>query len=208
VSATPSRAGFFGNSINNRVKSVFLLTDTRNPDGIKSGLDVSCTEKREPLLVRGFAMFGFGLPVVRFVDEPLWKPAGREKWKGAAEQPEPQKFKVLVVDDEHLVADTITKILELYDFRAIAAYGGRSALELAKKIEPDYLLTDVRMPEMNGVELAIAIRNLLPKTRILLFSGHAGVSDIIMQAGQQGHEFELVSKPIHPEKLIEILRKR
>ena len=61
---------------------------------------------------------------------------------------------------------------------------------------------------MNGVELAIAVKNLLPKTKVLLFSGHAGVSDIITQAGQQGHEFELVSKPIHPEKLIEILRNR
>ncbi len=153
-------------------------------------------------------MLGFGLPAVRLADEPLRKPAATEEWKGTVEQPEPQNFMVLVVDDERLVADTITEILKLYDFRAVAAYGGRSALELAKKIEPDYLLTDVRMPEMNGVELAIAVKNLLPKTKVLLFSGHAGVSDIITQAGQQGHEFELVSKPIHPEKLIEILRNR
>lgn len=158
--------------------------------------------------VQGAWMFGYVPPAVRLAGDCPCGSAAAQDRETTIEQSELEKPKVLVVDDEHLVADTITEILELYNFRAFAAYGGRSALELARKIEPDYLLTDVKMPEINGVELAIAVKNLLPSTKIFLFSGHAGVSRILSEARQQGHEFELVVKPIHPEKLIEILRKK
>jgi len=87
------------------------------------------------------------------------------------------------------------------------AYDGQTALELAAKLHPDILLTDVVMPEMNGIELAVAIFRLLPQTRILLISGQAGTIGLLEKARQDGHAFELVAKPIHPMKLIEHLRK-
>ncbi len=130
---------------------------------------------------------------------------GKRRTNG--EQAEQHKAKVLVVDDQHLIVDTITEILEIYNFQAFAAYDGESALALAATIKPDYLLCDVLMPGMNGVELAIAVKGLLPCTRILLFTGQAGTSGILHQAAEEGHEFQVIPKPIHPEKLIEILRK-
>ena len=72
---------------------------------------------------------------------------------------------MLVVDDQRLIVDTIVEILESYNFRAFAAYDGESALALAARIRPDVLLADVLMPGMNGVELAIAVRSLLPSTQ-------------------------------------------
>lgn len=113
---------------------------------------------------------------------------------------------VLVVDDEETLANTTVEILNMSGFCAFVAYDGQTALELAAKLHPDILLTDVVMPEMNGIELAVAITKVLPKTQILLISGQAGTIDLLEKARQDGHAFELVAKPIHPAKLIEHLR--
>ncbi len=114
---------------------------------------------------------------------------------------------VLVVDDEETVANTTIEILNMSGFCAFVAYDGQTALELAAKFHPDILLTDVVMPGMNGIELAIAINKLLPQTQILLISGQAGTLDLLEKARTEGHAFDLVAKPIHPLKLIEQLKK-
>ncbi len=128
----------------------------------------------------------------------------RKEKKEAEGQPCPS---VLVVDDEETVANTTVEILNLAGFCAFVAYDGQMALELAAKFHPDILLTDVVMPGMNGVELAVAISKLLPRTRILLISGQAGTIDLLERARGGGYSFELVAKPIHPLKLIERLNK-
>jgi CheY-like chemotaxis protein len=124
--------------------------------------------------------------------------------------PAPQKslLKVLVVDDEKLIADTITEILKRNGFNAIGAYSGEQALQIAHRFSPDYLLADVLMPFMNGVELAITIRKISTATRILLFSGHANSADLLNEARRRGHQFDVVAKPIHPEKLMRLLREK
>lgn len=116
--------------------------------------------------------------------------------------------RVLIVDDERLIADTCAEILEGAGFDTRTAYDGWAALEMVRGFQPDYLLTDVLMPRVNGVELAIYVSKMLPAARILLFSGQAGISEILLQGNEQGYEFELVAKPIHPIKLIERLRQR
>ena len=113
------------------------------------------------------------------------------------------KPRILVVDDEMLIADTCAEILALAGFDVRKAYEGFTALEIASQFRPDYLLTDVLMPQMNGVELAIWIRKTLPSAKILLFAGQAGISEILLRAQEQGYEFEVLAKPIHPIKLIE-----
>lgn len=114
---------------------------------------------------------------------------------------------ILVVDDEERLANTMTEILNISGFCAFTAYEGRTALEIVGEIQPDYLLTDVVMPEMNGVELAIAVRQMLPETTILLFSGQAGTIDLLEQARANGHDFEVLEKPMHPVRLIEHLKR-
>jgi CheY-like chemotaxis protein len=127
---------------------------------------------------------------------------------GAPAEPQPGRQKVLVVDDQKLIADTISEVLDGAGFHVIVAYDGWSALEAAARFHPDCLLSDVLMPRMNGVELAIAIRKMLPAARILLFSGQAGISEVLLAGQKQGFEFDLIPKPIHPLRLIERLKEQ
>lgn len=120
--------------------------------------------------------------------------------------PRAREPRVLVVDDEKRIADSLCEILQSSGFQAIAAYDGWTALDAAARFNPDYLLSDVLMPRMNGVELAIAIRQACPKAKILLFSGQAGISEILEDGKKRGFTFDLVSKPIHPLKLVEMLK--
>jgi CheY-like chemotaxis protein len=119
-----------------------------------------------------------------------------------------RKPTVLVVDDQQMIADTTTLVLNQSGFRAERAYGGQSALQMALNLKPDYLLTDIVMPGMNGVELAICVRRQLPATVIVLFSGQAGITDLLREAKDGGYEFNLLAKPIHPEKLLEYLKRK
>jgi CheY-like chemotaxis protein len=114
--------------------------------------------------------------------------------------------RVLVVDDERLLAETTAAILRGSGFNTKTAYDGFGALEMAAWFHPDYLLSDIMMPGMNGVELAIAITKLFPTTKILLFSGQAGIADILENSKAKGFEFPLLAKPVHPLKLIEELK--
>jgi CheY-like chemotaxis protein len=123
-----------------------------------------------------------------------------------SKQPQRSLPKILVVDDEKRIADTLSEILEMSGFHVATAYDGWDALEAAARFHPDYLLSDVLMPRMNGVDLAIAMRKMYPDAKILLFSGQAGISDILLAGHRQGFEFELIAKPIHPLKLIERLK--
>jgi CheY-like chemotaxis protein len=115
--------------------------------------------------------------------------------------------RVLVVDDENIIADTLTIILGQNGYEATAAYHGVEAVERAKSWQPDLLLADVVMPGMSGIELAIRIRALLPACRILLLSGQAGTLDLLQDVRQDGHDFEIILKPIHPTQLLARLRK-
>ncbi len=110
---------------------------------------------------------------------------------------------VLVVDDEAVIADTLTVILQQNKYAALTAYSAESALELAALIPPDLLISDVVMPGMNGIELAIAIKTSVPDCRVLLFSGQAGCINLLADAHEAGHDFTLLDKPIHPVKLLE-----
>ena len=112
---------------------------------------------------------------------------------------EPQRPLVLVVDDEPVIADSLSIILKKNGFSVLTAYDGESALELAKLTPPDLLLSDVMLgPGIDGIELAIAVVQGCPNCRVLLFSGHATTKDLLETARKHGHKFTLLSKPLHP----------
>ena len=121
--------------------------------------------------------------------------------------PSSPKQRVLVADDEKVIADTLAIILNQNGFDASAVYTGTEAVAKAKQVKPDLVISDVIMPDMNGIDAAIQIRAFLPGCKILLFSGQAATADLLENARQHGHEFEILAKPVHPQDLLEKLNK-
>jgi CheY-like chemotaxis protein len=117
-----------------------------------------------------------------------------------------ERSRVLVVDDERVIADTLAMILNQSGFEARPVYSGEKALELASEWKPDMLISDVIMADLNGIEVAIRTRALLPKIKILLFSGQAATADLLEKARARGYEFEILAKPVHPQDLLTRLR--
>jgi CheY-like chemotaxis protein len=112
-----------------------------------------------------------------------------------------KKYKILVVDDERAIADTLAAILNS-TFEVHVAYSGRQAIDKAALIEPDLVLSDVMMPDKNGLDVATEISEEFPNCKILLFSGSAKAADMLLQARQAGKNWEIISKPIHPHDLL------
>lgn len=115
------------------------------------------------------------------------------------------KLKVIVIDDEPVIANSLTDILNGEGCEAIAASSGAAAVELAKQLQPDVVISDVAMPEMDGIETVQRIRAFLPDCRVVLFSGHASTAHLLMQARAEGNVFELLAKPVSPFALLALL---
>ncbi|MGC1872799.1 MAG: response regulator [Acidobacteriaceae bacterium] len=128
--------------------------------------------------------------------------------QGITAQTPPRNPVVLVVDDEVVIADTLTTILAQHGIAAMTAYNGFDALEIARVIPPDLLLADVVMPGMSGIDVAITIKKDIPDCAILLFSGQAATKGLLARAGKAWCDFEVLLKPIHPEKLVKLIFER
>ena len=119
--------------------------------------------------------------------------------------PATNRKRILVIDDEQAIADSLSEILNDSGYDAHACYSGNEAIEFARKQCPDMVLSDVIMPRLNGIDTALAIKKICPRARIVLFSGQAGTTDLLESARAQGHKFELLPKPVHPEQLLKRL---
>jgi CheY-like chemotaxis protein len=118
------------------------------------------------------------------LSEPTAKRCGREP-------------RTLVIDDDMAVADTLAMVLNSEGFEARAVYSGEQGVELARRFEFDFLVTGVVMPQMNGIDAAIQIRELLPNCKILLISGSNDASALMQDAQSRGYRFEILAKQHH-----------
>lgn len=113
--------------------------------------------------------------------------------------------RVLILDDEQTIANTLALILNRSGFEASAVYTAEAALDAARQQLPDFLISDVIMRGMTGLQAAIRIAEIAPQCRIILFSGQAATTDLLEQAEAAGYHFELLNKPVHPKTLIQRL---
>lgn len=113
---------------------------------------------------------------------------------------------IFVVDDETVIAQTLAVILNNAGFSATPFDHPQKAIEAAKLSAPQLLISDVVMPGMTGVELGIHFRAAYPDCKILLFSGQASTADLLESARKGGHNFDLLTKPVHPADLLAKLR--
>lgn len=114
--------------------------------------------------------------------------------------------RVFVVDDEKVIATTLAIILTQSGFVAESFTEPTQALSSAMGDVPNLLISDVMMPGMNGIDLAIAMREKCPDCKILLFSGQSATADLLKDARTKGHDFQLLQKPIHPTDLLNAIR--
>jgi DNA-binding NtrC family response regulator len=122
--------------------------------------------------------------------------------------PEQRKLpRVFVVDDEPVIASSLAIILRQSGFDAKSFAEPLEALNAALSEAPDLLISDVVMPVLSGIELAIQMQERCPDCKVLLFSGQAATAGLLENARANGHNFELLLKPIHPKDLLREIQK-
>jgi DNA-binding NtrC family response regulator len=109
---------------------------------------------------------------------------------------------VFVVDDEVVISKSLAMILEGNGY---AARFFTDPLEALKHVEidpPDLLISDVVMPQLSGIDLAIQVKAQVSDCKVLLFSGQATTSHLLNQMREQRQDFPLLAKPVHPTDLL------
>ena len=111
-------------------------------------------------------------------------------------------LRVFVVDDESIIAVTLSVILNQSGFAAESFTDPLKALEKVSISFPDLVISDVMMPGMSGLELAMKIKAVCPRCKIMLFSGKAATSDLLGEVRRKGHDFDILLKPVYPTDLL------
>ena len=115
------------------------------------------------------------------------------------------RHRILIVDDEAAVADSLQLILSSRSYEVRAVYSAEEAIDILGEWRPDLAMIDVMLPQMNGIELAGILSGNCPQCRLLLISGHPGTTDLLNDARSHGHSFEILAKPLHPTFILATL---
>lgn len=116
-----------------------------------------------------------------------------------------RKPRVLIVDDETAILDTLRILLKRDGFDVHTAAGGRQGLEALAEVSPDFVLTDIRMPGVSGIDILNAVRELDPTIPVILMTAQASLQSAI-QAVNQG-AFHYIQKPFANDDLLVICRR-
>ncbi|HZA21032.1 MAG TPA: response regulator [Dehalococcoidia bacterium] len=114
---------------------------------------------------------------------------------------------ILLTDDEPLVRNLIATLLNNQGYTVLAASNGSEALQVAQEHandKIDLLLTDIVMPQMDGVQLSTEFRRLFPQAKIILMSGYAEESKLQRMMAEPNVEF--IAKPFRPQVLTNKVR--
>ena len=114
-----------------------------------------------------------------------------------------EKVKILVVDDNIDVLDTIADVLEAKGFHVVAAESGLKAIDQVKKADFDVALLDIVMPEINGVRTFREIKKISPRTKVIMMTGYS-VDDRIREAIEEG-ALKVMYKPLNLEELTKLI---
>ena len=108
--------------------------------------------------------------------------------------------KVCVVDDDVMITNSLSLILGREGFDVAAFTNPLEAMEYMQANPPDLLISDIMMPQLSGIDLAIRTAESLPDCGILLVS--AAPEEVLHQARADGYDFRLLQKPLHPKDLL------
>ncbi|MBM4015342.1 MAG: sigma-54-dependent Fis family transcriptional regulator [Planctomycetes bacterium] len=113
--------------------------------------------------------------------------------------------RALVVEDDQLGREFIVEALHALGIDALAARDGREAIALLEREEVDFILTDLRMPQLDGLGVLRAVREVAPGTPIALMTAH-GTVDVAVEALREGAD-DILIKPFSPDQLALLLER-
>ena len=118
------------------------------------------------------------------------------------------EYQVYVVDDEPLIASTIAEILIDHGYQARFFTDPLQALASVTHGAPTFLVSDVTMPGLTGVELAMKVLEHSPECRVFLMTAMDSIDMLLEAAGATRHAFPLFHKPFHPGVLLDAMEER
>ena len=110
-----------------------------------------------------------------------------------------------MVEDEAVVLHTLQLILKQNGYDVRGARDGAEALAITKGFSPNILLCDINLPDMDGIQISLEIKQAIPDCRIVLLSGDITSTELLEEAQKQGYHFEVLAKPTEPQKLLQVL---
>jgi len=111
-----------------------------------------------------------------------------------------KKAKVLVVDDDYYIRKMLTQFLTIRGYSPLTASNGKRALEVLSKQRVDIVLTDVRMPEMDGMQLLKEVKKKYPELDVIVITGYGSVNDAVNAMKNGATDYIL--KPFSPDEII------
>lgn len=115
-----------------------------------------------------------------------------------------EAIKILLVDDEVQFVDTLAERLAMRGFTADVAYNGASALEKVATSQPDVIVLDLRMPNMDGFAVLKAVKQRNPQVQVIILTGHGGDQEAVI-AGRYG-AYSFLRKPTDIDALLDSIR--
>ena len=116
-----------------------------------------------------------------------------------------KRARVLIVDDEKVIASTLSTILKQHGYETAVSFNGYDAVQLARHFRPELLLSDVCMPGIDGIETARRILSFCPDCKVLLISGAPPGTKPFDNAGPSPVIFPLLPKPAHPREVLRMV---
>lgn len=113
--------------------------------------------------------------------------------------------KILIVDDERPTLDMLSLLLEAMEHEVLTAENGEEGIEVFKSARPEMVITDIKMPGMNGIDVLKRIKEADPLTEVIVVTGH-GDMDIAIQALNL-NATDFINKPVRKEALQEALNR-
>ncbi len=115
----------------------------------------------------------------------------------------PKKKSILIVDDEIHVRDGLSEILQQDGFHVETASDGKEALALAMNKEFDLMISDIKMPEMDGLQVLDKIQKINPQIRVIMVTAFGDVQTYLKSMQLGAHEY--INKPIRIEELKRVI---
>ena len=112
--------------------------------------------------------------------------------------------KVLIIDDEEAIRNSIRDILEFEDYEVMEAKDGFDALAKIKQNKLDVIISDIKMPKMDGMDLLDKVMDIAPDIPMIMISGHGSI-DTAVEAVKKG-AFDYLAKPLDLNRILITLR--